>query len=131
MVVATRGINHRNRHLMEDLKKLMPHHRPESKIERCKSLQVVNEICEARHCNKCILFEGRRKQDLYLWMSNVSSGPSVKFLIENSKSLFIFSFKNIFLQINEILNKHFFSSHDGRTSNDRKLSPRIETSALI
>ncbi|XP_063989131.1 ribosome biogenesis protein BRX1 homolog [Diachasmimorpha longicaudata] len=83
LVLASRGINHRDRHLMEDLKSLMPHHRTEAKMERQKNLQVVNEICEAKNCNKAVLFEGRRKRDLYMWFSNAKSGPSAKFLVEN------------------------------------------------
>ncbi|XP_078051291.1 ribosome biogenesis protein BRX1 homolog, partial [Augochlora pura] len=84
LVFASRGISYRHRHLMDDLKTLMPHHRPESKMERTKNLQVVNEICEMKNCNKTMLFEGRRKRDLYLWFSNISDGPSAKFLVENS-----------------------------------------------
>lgn len=68
---------------MDDLKALMPHHRPESKMERCKNLQVVNEICEFKNCNKVLLLEGRRKKDLYMWLANAPNGPSVKFLVEN------------------------------------------------
>ncbi|CAK1553554.1 unnamed protein product [Leptosia nina] len=83
LVFAARGINHRHRHLMEDLKKLMPHHKTESKMERSKNLYVVNEISEMKNCNKCLLFEGRKMRDLYLWMSNIPNGPSVKFLVEN------------------------------------------------
>lgn len=83
LVFAARGINHRDRHLMKDLRTLMPHHRAESKVERCKNLSVVNEICTMKHCNKAVLFEGRRKQDLYVWFSNVPDGPSAKFLVEN------------------------------------------------
>lgn len=83
LVFASRGINHRDRHLMGDLKKLMPHHKPEAKMERSKSLSIINEICEMKNCNKAMMFEGRKKRDLYLWMSNVPSGPSVKFLVEN------------------------------------------------
>lgn len=83
LVFSTRGIGHIHRHLMEDIKNLMPHHRPESKMERSKDLQVVNEICRMKNCNKCILFEGRKKRDLYVWFSNISGGPCVKFLVEN------------------------------------------------
>ncbi|XP_026751138.2 ribosome biogenesis protein BRX1 homolog [Galleria mellonella] len=83
LVFAARGINHRHRHLMEDIKKIMPHHKSESKMERSKNLYVVNEISEMKNCNKCILFEGRKMRDLYLWMSNIPNGPSVKFLVEN------------------------------------------------
>uniref|UniRef100_A0A182QU38 Ribosome biogenesis protein BRX1 homolog n=1 Tax=Anopheles farauti TaxID=69004 RepID=A0A182QU38_9DIPT len=83
LVLCARGINHRDRHLMRDLKTLMPHHRAEPKMERWKTLSVVNEMSEMKHCNKVMLFEGRRKLDLYMWLANVGQGPSVKFLVEN------------------------------------------------
>ncbi|XP_049293747.1 ribosome biogenesis protein BRX1 homolog [Anopheles funestus] len=83
LVLCARGINHRDRHLMRDLRTLMPHHRAEPKMERWKTLHVVNEMSEMKHCNKVMLFEGRRKLDLYMWLANVSVGPTVKFLIEN------------------------------------------------
>lgn len=84
---AARGINHRDRHLMKDLRMLMPHHRSEAKMERSKTLNVINEVCKMKHCNKAILMEGRRKRDLYMWCSNVPEGPSAKFLIENINTL--------------------------------------------
>lgn len=80
---GARGISYRDRHLMKDLKTLMPHHRTESKMERSKSLSIINEMCEMKHCNKAVLFEGRRKRDLYMWISNIPKGPSAKFLVEN------------------------------------------------
>lgn len=72
---------------MKDLKTLMPHHRSEPKMERWKTLSVVNEMSEMKHCNKVVLFEGRRKRDLYMWLANVEKGPSVKFLIENINTM--------------------------------------------
>ncbi|XP_012281012.1 ribosome biogenesis protein BRX1 homolog [Orussus abietinus] len=83
LVLGSRGISHRDRHLMNDIKTLMPHHRPENKMERSKTLQVLNEICEMKNCNKALLFEGRRKRDLYLWLSHVPTGPSAKFLVQS------------------------------------------------
>lgn len=83
MVFGARGISYRDRHLMKDLKTLMPHHRTESKMERSKSLSIINEMCEIKNCNKAVLFEGRRKRDLYMWISNIPNGPSAKFLVEN------------------------------------------------
>jgi len=68
---------------MDDIKTLMPHHYPECKMERSKNLEVVNEMCEINNCNKSILFEGRKKQDLYMWLANAPDGPSAKFLVEN------------------------------------------------
>ncbi|KAK3908463.1 Ribosome biogenesis protein BRX1-like protein [Frankliniella fusca] len=83
LVFAARGINHRDRHLMGDIRTLLPHCRSENKIERRENLFVVNEVCEMRNCNKAILFEGRLRRDLYMWLANISSGPSAKFLVEN------------------------------------------------
>lgn len=53
-------------------------------MERSKTLSVINEMCEMKNCNKALMFEGRKKKDLYMWLSNIPNGPSVKFLIENS-----------------------------------------------
>jgi len=85
LIFGCRGLASRDRHLMEDLRTLMPHSKSDSKMHRKKegSLFVVNEIAEMKNCNKCILFESRRKRDLYLWMANVARGPSAKFQVQN------------------------------------------------
>ncbi|XP_046407859.1 ribosome biogenesis protein BRX1 homolog [Ischnura elegans] len=83
LVFGTRGISYRDRHLMEDLKMLLPHSKPDSKMEKKDSFFVVNEICDMKNCNKCILFEGRKKRDLYMWISNTPQGPSCKFLVQS------------------------------------------------
>lgn len=87
LVLCARGINHRDRHLMRDLKAIMPHHRADSKMERWKTLSIVNEMGEMKHCNKAMLFEGRRKKDLYMWVSNLQKGPSAKFYVENISTM--------------------------------------------
>ena len=43
------------------------------------------QVCEMKNCKKCVYFEMKKKKDLYMWVSNVPSGPSVKFLVENGK----------------------------------------------
>jgi ribosome biogenesis protein BRX1 len=48
-----------------------------------ESLFIVNEIAEMKNCNKCLLFEGRKKRDLYLWAANIARGPSAKFRVIN------------------------------------------------
>lgn len=74
---------------MEDLRTLLPHSKKDNKIEKNNaSLSVLNEIAESKNCNKTVLFETRRKRDLYIWISNNSGGPSAKFSIESSKHLF-------------------------------------------
>jgi len=85
LIFGCRGLASRDRHLMGDMKSLMPNSKSDSKLHRKKegSLFVVNEIAEMKNCNKCVLFESRRKRDLYLWMANVARGPSAKFQVQN------------------------------------------------
>ncbi|KAB0798797.1 hypothetical protein PPYR_06677 [Photinus pyralis] len=83
LIFCSRGMNFRYRHLMQDLKTLIPHHRAEPKMERAKTLSIVNDMCEVKNCNKALMFEGRRKLDLYMWLSNIADGPSVKFAVDN------------------------------------------------
>ncbi|OBS73519.1 hypothetical protein A6R68_15944, partial [Neotoma lepida] len=44
-------------------------------------------VCEMKNCNKCIYFEAKKKQDLYMWLSNSPHGPSAKFLVQNIHTL--------------------------------------------
>jgi len=44
MVFAARGITQRDRHLMVDLRDMMPHSKTESKFERKDPLFVINEV---------------------------------------------------------------------------------------
>ncbi|KAI8787032.1 ribosome biogenesis protein BRX1 [Biomphalaria glabrata] len=83
LVFSSRGISFRTRHLMNDLRTMMPHSKAEPKMDRKDKLFIINEICEMKNCNKCLYFEGKKKQDVYLWASNVPKGPSAKFLVEN------------------------------------------------
>ncbi|XP_006627197.1 ribosome biogenesis protein BRX1 homolog [Lepisosteus oculatus] len=87
LLFSSRGVDFRTRHLMNDLRTLMPHTKPDTKMDRKDKLFVVNEVCEIKNCNKCIFFEAKKKQDLYLWFSNVPHGPSAKFLVQNIHTL--------------------------------------------
>ncbi|KAL2099627.1 hypothetical protein ACEWY4_004021 [Coilia grayii] len=87
LVFSSRGINFRTRHLMQDLRTMMPHSKADTKMDRKDKLFVVNEVCEIKNCNKCIYFEAKKKQDLYMWISNVPHGPSAKFLVQNVHTL--------------------------------------------
>jgi ribosome biogenesis protein BRX1 len=83
LVLAARGISFRGRHLMEDIFRMMPHAKSDSKMQKRESLFAVNEIAEMKNCSRCLMVEGRRKKDVYLWASIVARGPSVKFEVEN------------------------------------------------
>ncbi|XP_030048881.1 ribosome biogenesis protein BRX1 homolog [Microcaecilia unicolor] len=87
LVFSSRGINFRTRHLMHDLRTLMPHSKADTKMDRKDKLFVINEVCEIKNCNKCIYFEAKKKQDLYMWLANCPQGPSAKFLVQNIHTL--------------------------------------------
>ncbi|CAG8441124.1 3852_t:CDS:2 [Acaulospora morrowiae] len=83
LALASRGINHRQRHLLNDLSALLPHFKKDSKLDQKFKLGIINELAELNNCNNCIFFEVRRRQDLYLWASKTPNGPSVKFHVQN------------------------------------------------
>ena len=83
LVFAARGITQRYRHLMEDLRLLLPHHKTDVKLDSKNDLQEVNEICEMKSCNSCIFFECRKHKDLFMWAARTPNGPSVKFHVLN------------------------------------------------
>lgn len=83
LVFCSRGISHRFRHLLDDLKNLMPHHKTEQKWEKSQTLRDINEIAEMKLCNNTVFLETRKGKELYLWISRVPHGPSAKFQILN------------------------------------------------
>jgi hypothetical protein len=97
LLLSSRGINQRQRHLLNDLFALMPHAKKgssclgvanqliESKFDSKNNLYALNEVAELNNCNNCVFFEVRRATDLYLWVAKTPNGPSVKFHVQNSK----------------------------------------------
>ncbi|KAL0232947.1 hypothetical protein GEMRC1_011694 [Eukaryota sp. GEM-RC1] len=82
LVLGSRGMTSRYRHLMQDLMKLLPHHKSEAKLDKKQPFTNISEIAESRNCTGSLFFEVRKKQDCYLWMS-LLDGPSVKFHVLN------------------------------------------------
>ncbi|XP_060028036.1 ribosome biogenesis protein BRX1 homolog [Erinaceus europaeus] len=87
LIISSRGTSFRIRYLMQDLRMLMPHSKPGTKMDCKDRLFVIHEICEMKNCNKCVYFEATKKQDLYMWLSNSPHGPSAKFLVQNVHTL--------------------------------------------
>mmetsp|Transcript_44917 Transcript_44917/g.105410 ORF Transcript_44917/g.105410 Transcript_44917/m.105410 type:complete len:364 (-) Transcript_44917:188-1279(-) len=83
LIIASRGITHRFRHLMLDIGKLLPHGTKDAKMESKDRPSVINEIAEMRGCNSALYFEARKHKDLYLWVARTPLGPSAKFLVQN------------------------------------------------
>jgi ribosome biogenesis protein BRX1 len=84
LVLASRGITPRHRHLLEDVRSLIPHHKKDSKLDEKQNIQAaVLEIAAVKSCNSVIFLEARKRQDVYLWASLTPNGPSCKFCVSN------------------------------------------------
>lgn len=92
LMLSTRGITSRYRHLMEDLRRLLPHAKKESKLDGKDRLEVVNEIAELRSCSNVMLLEARKRQDLYMWLARTPFGPTIKFHVSNVHTMDELSF---------------------------------------
>mmetsp|Transcript_85879 Transcript_85879/g.152104 ORF Transcript_85879/g.152104 Transcript_85879/m.152104 type:complete len:357 (-) Transcript_85879:54-1124(-) len=83
LVFCSRGVTARFRHLCDDIRKMLPHHKSEPKFEKRSNFNEINEVCELKNCNNVIFFEARKREDLYLWVGRVPSGPTMKFQVLN------------------------------------------------
>jgi len=88
LVLCSRGVTARYRHLLEDLRTLMPHHKKESKLDPGNEGigRAISDIAEMRGCNTVLFLECRKRQDAYMWMGRVGGGPacvSVRFHVAN------------------------------------------------
>lgn len=68
---------------MLDLRTIMPHARKEQKLDTKDRLNTANEIAELHSCDGCLLFEARKRQDLYLWVARTPQGPTLRFEVQN------------------------------------------------
>ena len=87
MLVSSRGVSYLARHIIANLKTLMPHTKTDSKFNRKNGLGELSEIAEIRNCNKVIYVEMHKKQDAFVWLSAVPHGPSAKFSLENMHTM--------------------------------------------
>ena len=87
LTLCSRGVTARYRHLLEDLRTLIPHHKKESKLDPGNESmgRAVNDIASMRSCNTVLFLECRKHQDAYLWLgySGENFGPSARFLVTN------------------------------------------------
>lgn len=89
LVICSRGVTARYRHLLEDLRTLIPHQKKDSKLDASKNDtggigKAVNDICEMKGCSTYLFLECRKRgQDAYLVAGYAPNGPSVRFLVNN------------------------------------------------
>lgn len=87
LVFSSRGVTHRDRHLISDLRDLLPHAKKDVKLDTKEQLHFINEIADMKNCNNVTFFESRKKKDLYMWLTKAPEGPSIKFLVQNVHTL--------------------------------------------
>jgi len=83
LLLSSRGITHRMRHLMNDLEALLPHIKKDSKLDSKNHLHLLPELADLHSCNNTLYFEARRHEDLYLWAAKTPNGPSIKLHVQN------------------------------------------------
>ncbi|RKF82518.1 Ribosome biogenesis protein BRX1 [Golovinomyces cichoracearum] len=83
LILSSRGITYRQRHLLNDIASLLPHSRKDAKLDTKSKLYQLNELADLYNCNNVLFFESRKGKDLYLWMSKAPNGPTVKMHMQN------------------------------------------------
>eukprot|EP01023_Acetabularia_acetabulum_P017810 TRINITY_DN1895_c0_g1_i1.p1 TRINITY_DN1895_c0_g1~~TRINITY_DN1895_c0_g1_i1.p1 ORF type:complete len:263 (+),score=26.92 TRINITY_DN1895_c0_g1_i1:54-842(+) len=83
LLMSSRGVTFRFRHMMLDFMQLLPHSKKEVKLDNKKDKTEVTELADIRGCTSAVVFEGRKRQDAYLWLSKLPMGPTAKFLVNN------------------------------------------------
>jgi len=86
LVVASRGISHQERYLVNDIMSLLPHAKKECKIEKNTAREELNDICFNHSCKNALYFEHRRRE-LVMWLFRSPDGPCAKFQVRNIHTL--------------------------------------------
>ena len=83
LILSSRGVTYRHRHLLNDLYSLLPHSRKDAKLDTKTKLYQLNELADLYNCNNVCFFEARKGKDLYIWLSKPPNGPTVKMHLQN------------------------------------------------
>ncbi|EQL04125.1 brix domain-containing protein 2 [Ophiocordyceps sinensis CO18] len=83
LILSSRGVTYRHRHLLNDIASMLPHSRKDAKFDSKSRLNELNELAELYNCNNVLFFEARKGKDLYIWLSKVPNGPTVKMHLQN------------------------------------------------
>ena len=83
LILSSRGVTSRYRHLMLDIGTLIPHSKKDSKLDTKNPRDAVVEVADMKSCTSAMFFECRKRTDCYMWLAKCPEGPSVKFHVEN------------------------------------------------
>ncbi|KAK5081079.1 Ribosome biogenesis protein brx1 [Exophiala xenobiotica] len=87
LMLTSRGVSFRHRHLLNDLSSLLPHSYQDTKLDTKSSNNynsALNSLADLHSCNYVFFLEARKNaQDLYLWLAKAPNGPTIKFHVGN------------------------------------------------
>ncbi|XBW38021.1 hypothetical protein QEN19_003606 [Hanseniaspora menglaensis] len=84
LLVASRGLTSKNRHLIQNLHDLLPNTKNQHTLDTKKNLNSqLPDLATIYNCNNILYFENRKHQDLYLWISKNPNGPTIKLLLQD------------------------------------------------
>ncbi|KIW99426.1 uncharacterized protein Z518_11414 [Rhinocladiella mackenziei CBS 650.93] len=87
LMLTSRGVSYRHRHLLSDLHSLLPHTYKDTKLDTKSSNNynsALNGLADLHSCNYIFFLEARKHgQDLYLWLARAPNGPTIKFNVTN------------------------------------------------
>lgn len=66
---------------------MMPHCKKDAKFDSKSKLYQLCELADLYNCNNVLFFEARKGKDLYVWLSKVPNGPTIKMHLQNCKPL--------------------------------------------
>ncbi|KAI1614817.1 Brix domain-containing protein [Exophiala viscosa] len=87
LMLTSRGVSYRHRHLLSDLHSLLPHTYKDTKLDTKTNNHynaALNGLADLHSCNYVFYLEARKHgQDLYLWLARAPNGPTIKFNVTN------------------------------------------------
>lgn len=87
LVLGGRNMTSKARHLLLDLRGLMPHSREHSKLGGGAQHHTLGpdlvDICQLHQCNSFLYIDPHRQDVNFMWLGQAPSGPSVKLQLSN------------------------------------------------
>lgn len=87
LVLGGRNMSSKARHLLLDIRGLMPHSREHSKLGGGSQHHTIGadlvDICQLHQCNSFLYIDPHRQDVHYMWIGQAPSGPSVKLQLSN------------------------------------------------
>ena len=84
LLVGSRSMSTKARHLLVDLAGLMPHARPHAKIDAKQDAgDTLTELAGLHRCNTTFFIEGRKRETAFVWIGQSPNGPSAKLQLFN------------------------------------------------